>query len=331
MPALTAKPLTAVRGARPLTALNLGEALATWTPADLFASSEEGAFFDFSSASYLRQNSDGTGAVTAVGDPVGWAEDLSGNGNNATQSTDTARPVWARVPAGGRRNLAPQTIDLSSAFPTLANGAVWSGTDVVVFPASLSPAPQVTSDTIALPAGQVTFSIEAQAVSGSGSARLFSFNSTDGGASSATFAIDDTGWTKLTQTRTITEESLLLYLRKGAADGAIDIRWRNFQIEAGATATAYQTVTAAYDITESGVASVFYPLDDEVDDALTVAMPDLGTDATRAVVNLDGTVTYLENQTIGAGNVDIPLNKAAVIYIDRDLTAGKKTDLEAWA
>jgi len=84
-----------------------------FSPAELFASSEEGAFFDFSDASTLRQNSDGTGAVT-LGDPVGYAEDQSGNGNHATQPTATARPRYARVPVGGRKNEIDSTATLST-------------------------------------------------------------------------------------------------------------------------------------------------------------------------------------------------------------------------
>jgi hypothetical protein len=112
-------------------------------------------------------------------------------------------------------------------------------------------------------------------------------------------------------------------------DNTSTIEITRIQVEESATATAYQKVVSGFDIIEAGVESVYYAGDDG-DDALTVAMPDLGTDATRAVFNLDGTVTYLESQTIGAGNVDIPLDCKGVLYIDRDLTADEKADLEAW-
>ena len=68
-----------------------GAIVADWTPADLFASSEEGIWYDIH-PDYLFQNSNGTGAVT-VGDPVGYVTDRSGNGNHATQATSAARPV----------------------------------------------------------------------------------------------------------------------------------------------------------------------------------------------------------------------------------------------
>jgi len=43
--------------------------------------------------STLFQDAAGTTAVSAVGQPVGRVVDLSGRGNNATQSTSTARPT----------------------------------------------------------------------------------------------------------------------------------------------------------------------------------------------------------------------------------------------
>lgn len=42
----------------------------------------------------LFQNSNGTTAVTADGDPVGYWADQSGNSNHATMSTSSQRPTW---------------------------------------------------------------------------------------------------------------------------------------------------------------------------------------------------------------------------------------------
>jgi len=46
------------------------------------------------SAATLFQNSGGTGAVSSVSDPVGYATDLSGNGNHFTQTTAGNRALW---------------------------------------------------------------------------------------------------------------------------------------------------------------------------------------------------------------------------------------------
>lgn len=62
--------------------------------ASLFGSGENGAMYDPSDLSTLYQDAAGTTPVTADGDPVGRMEDVSGNGNHATQSTAAARPVY---------------------------------------------------------------------------------------------------------------------------------------------------------------------------------------------------------------------------------------------
>lgn len=63
-----------------------------FNPASLFANGEEGVWYDPSNLSSMKQNSDGTTAV-AVGDPVGYIEDQSGNGNTAIQATSAKRPT----------------------------------------------------------------------------------------------------------------------------------------------------------------------------------------------------------------------------------------------
>ncbi len=73
-------------------------AAASFDPATLFASGEEGAWYDIDPA-YLFQNSGGTGAVT-VGDPVGYVTDRSGNGNHLVQATASRRGTL-RQTAGG--------------------------------------------------------------------------------------------------------------------------------------------------------------------------------------------------------------------------------------
>lgn len=69
-------------------------AAAPWTPAQLFASSEKGVWYDPSDLSTLFQDSAGTTPVTAVEQPVGRILDKSGNAFHATQATSAARPVY---------------------------------------------------------------------------------------------------------------------------------------------------------------------------------------------------------------------------------------------
>lgn len=66
---------------------------AGFNPLSLFASGEQGVWYDPSDMSTLFQDAAGTIPVTAAGQPVGRMLDKSGRGNHATQSTATSRPI----------------------------------------------------------------------------------------------------------------------------------------------------------------------------------------------------------------------------------------------
>lgn len=72
--------------------LGVTNAPSGFNPLSLFANSEQGAWYDPSDLSTMFQSSDGTTAV-AVGDPVGYIADKSGNGNHAIQATSAKRPT----------------------------------------------------------------------------------------------------------------------------------------------------------------------------------------------------------------------------------------------
>ena len=73
--------------------------------AAMFASGEQGVWYDPSNMASLFQDSAGTVPVTAVGQPVGRILDQSGRGNHATQATAASRPLLQQD-AYGKRNLA---------------------------------------------------------------------------------------------------------------------------------------------------------------------------------------------------------------------------------
>jgi len=66
--------------------------------ADLFASSEQGAWYGPSDLSTLFQDSAGTTPVTTAGQPVGLMLDKSGNDNHATQATAARRLTYQTSP-----------------------------------------------------------------------------------------------------------------------------------------------------------------------------------------------------------------------------------------
>jgi len=69
-----------------------------FSPAALFAASQQGLLYEAFDISTLFQLSGGTTPVTAATDPVGYFGDKSGNGNHATQATAAARPIYQVTP-----------------------------------------------------------------------------------------------------------------------------------------------------------------------------------------------------------------------------------------
>lgn len=114
----------------PLGGLYIVDAAPVWTPAILFASGEQGAWYDPSDLSTMFQDAAGTIPVTADGQPVGKILDKSGNDNDATQATAAARPLyktdgtyhWLQFD-GVDDGLASSSINLSSVnLTTLFSG-----------------------------------------------------------------------------------------------------------------------------------------------------------------------------------------------------------------
>jgi len=70
-----------------------GSVTQVFSPASLFTSGVQGAWYDPSDYTSLFQDSAGTTAVTAVEQPVGKMLDKSGNNNHASQATTASRPV----------------------------------------------------------------------------------------------------------------------------------------------------------------------------------------------------------------------------------------------
>lgn len=110
------------------------------------------AWYDPSDLSTLKQNSNGTGAVTTDGDRVGYIADKSGNGNHAIQATAGSRATYKT--AGGLHwlefdgvddYLSADIADLGSLAETIvgfrsitapANGRIISGANIALFGAT---------------------------------------------------------------------------------------------------------------------------------------------------------------------------------------------------
>lgn len=137
---------------------------AAFSPASLFASGEQGAWYDPSDFSTMFQDSAGTTPVTAVEDPVGKILDKSGRGNHATQPTSGKRPKLS-----ARKNwllatttLSTQSVTLLAAPHTLS----FTGTGTLTLTGASTAGPLVgtgVSDRVSLTftpsAGSVTFTV----------------------------------------------------------------------------------------------------------------------------------------------------------------------------
>lgn len=71
---------------------------ASFNPASLFASGEEGAWYEPGPSTAFQDTAGATPA--GLGDPVGRLNDLSGNGNHLTQATASSKPTLQQT-AGG--------------------------------------------------------------------------------------------------------------------------------------------------------------------------------------------------------------------------------------
>ena len=269
-------------------------------PASLFASGEEGAWYEPSTSTAFT---DTGGTISATyGDPVAYLQDLSGNDNHATQTTLASRPILARVPEGGRRNLLERTEEFDD--------AAWLKFEVT------APSPTVLQETTAnkehfasqqttkIAASQTyTFGVRASQNSGtrnlglgitngitSGKAVIFSLvdgsvvlsNQNVGTGSGFTYVGqtsevdgDDYIFSVTITTDAATRVDFVVYMVNGTTrqyGGSTSNRINVYttQAELGSTATDYQKVVDEYDITESGVTSLEYLSFDGVDDYLSV-------------------------------------------------------------
>jgi hypothetical protein len=228
-------------------------------------------------------------------------------GNHATQTNPDARPVLARVPSGGRRNLLSYTEELDNAAWIKVTGTVSANTDGVADelkePASGTSRVQIRQDSVALPeiGKDYTFRLKIKEVTSTpkrylavassslnfGSQCIVIFDPADGsvtydngnGGTPTTSGPDVDGYFTVTITDTATNGSdsigFIVYGTDSASSianyscsGASIAYVKEAQLEEASTATAYQKVVSEYDVTEAGVDSLWYLDFDGVDDSL---------------------------------------------------------------
>jgi len=272
-----------------------------FSPLSLFTTSEPGFWYDPSDLTTMFQDTAGTTPVTTPGQTVARINDKSGRGNNATQATAASRPTYGIVPLGGRRNIYTFTEQFNNVFWTKNGSTVTAdGADWRLIPTATISTHGI-SGSVASNAGVVhTLSLEVQTgytqwarlaflnVADRVDAWFDLTNATKGSfttSASMTYVnhtITDlgNGWRRITLSAIPvnaggTTVSWLMRLAQAdldiapwLADGTSFNRIGRPQLELGSTATAYQRVETAFDVTEAGVQSLSYLSFDGVDDFL---------------------------------------------------------------
>ena len=147
-----------------------------FNPLSLFANGEQGAWYDPSDLSSMKQISDGT-VNAAVDSPVGYIEDKSGNGNTAIQATANDRPTLRE--AGGLYYL-----EFSGAQGLQTASVDFTGTDEM----TVAAACRKTGT-----GSQVVAELSASISANAGSFRLFATNTIWRYSSKGTSIVNGTG------------------------------------------------------------------------------------------------------------------------------------------
>lgn len=330
---------------------------AAWAPSALFASGEQGVWYDPSDLSTMFQDAAGSTPITAVEQPVGRILDKSGRGNHASQYTGAAKPkLSARV------NMLLASEDFSAAAWTkaaitvVANSAAASDGGITadkLVPAATNAIHQVHAHPagVTVAAGQRwTGSVDLKADGcgfcyvelhgGGGAAKGFCVNLATGAITNASAGliagtVEDLGggWWRanVTADTAAAYVYLQLYPRAtagGAAawlgDGVNGVLMSRAQLTQSATPTRYQRVSTTTDYDSVGFPH--YLKFDGVDDYLRTTFPNLGSNVTIGR-SIPGTgASILTGQTIGAGNWDGSTSHCDLVIIDRALT-GPETAL----
>jgi hypothetical protein len=230
-------------------------------------------------------------------------------GNHATQSTAGSRLTYGIEPKGGRRNLLLATEDLTTAggwsftSATSVGGATDpdGGTTAFTLTATANNANILRATNVATIGIQYANSFYIRRVSGSGAVALYR----DTGAETAITLTSS--WARYSNTWTATGSNGYIGVKLAVSGDVVQI-WHP-QAETGSTATAYQRVTTAFDVTEAGVNTCHYCQYDGSDDGMITNSIDFtGTDkmsvfaGVRKLSDATAYAVLVENSAQAAAN-----------------------------
>jgi hypothetical protein len=241
-------------------------------------------------------------------------------GTHSTQATSAARPIFGRVPVGGRRNLLLRTEEFDN--------AVW-----LKFKSSITPNATIAPD-------------------GTSTADKLIEDTT----ANDTHAVANYGSQTVTLGVTYTYSAFVKAAERGFVTLTGDVSTGKFGGSAGVQfaltdgsvtknglSLAYQKVVTQHDITEAGIPSIYKAFFDKADDILPVTLPTI-TGGTVALVGTSG-IWIEEDWGFTAGTLNIgPTTIAglpagilsvvgdlcAVIINDRAWTAAEYAEVVSW-
>lgn len=273
---------------------------------NLFAGDTAGIYHNFSDLTSLYTDSAGATPLTTPDTTVGLVADRSRVRSPVTvaagiQASAGLRPKWGRAPKV-RRNKSPVS-EPTSAQLSNTTGVTDAGTSITGFTNSLTfPGGTVGNriayrDHGALASTQYTLSCFIQMDDGGAAVGGTDFTIVIGNASSGgSYATPvDMGGGIWRVARTLTSAAVSLSntgLFKTDAQSTRGFRVSGFQLDAGATATAYQKTTSAFDMTEAGLPSHGFTRPDRSDDVLATTIP---ADQTGDVAIFGRNGSWIEN------------------------------------
>jgi len=261
-----------------------------FTPASLFASGEQGCWFDASDFSTMFQDSAGTVPVTAVGQPVGKMLDKSGRGNHRIQATTTKRPILSArlnllVYSEVLTNIVWQTINSAAVTDNAGTDPLGGNTaDRLLTPASLGSGIQQIYTLAASGGSGETFTFSIWVKSNTGSSQSCRVKLTHGGVLDNFLDITaTTSWVR--QTITVTNgiavgSSMICGVLNPVAGTSVDVLLWGAQLVNGSNAETYQRITDSD--TYNSVGFPHYLQYDGVDDFMVTAAS-INLSATDAV------------------------------------------------
>jgi hypothetical protein len=291
-------------------AINLtARLLSSASPASLFANGEVGVWYDPSDITTLFQDSAGTIPVTAAGQSVRRMLDKSGRGNHATQAVLAQAPTYGLHPYFGVRNLLSYTeqfdnavwaktsmtvsVDPSTTPTGVTSGNIFTPTTTLAehyVEAPLTPATGTFTESVFVKTnGYRYFRIRPVHIGATqGATQQAEFDLANGTVvnispnCTANMSPVGDGWYRCSLTFTISgtlaggfgsrlQASDNDRTNVFSGDGVSGYLVRGVQREVGTAATNYQKVVTIYEVTETGIPSVFYLAFDGVDDGMATS------------------------------------------------------------